>query len=251
VSGAVLECRGVSKHYGGIAALDDIQLCFEAGTITAIIGPNGAGKTTLLNVISGFDCPDSGEVVYRGRNITGLAPESIARLRISRTFQRSRVITELTVTENILLAASTEKEESIAAALFGITTPKRCKDLQRRVATAIEFAGLAGYDDRLAGELSYGQQKLLALACCVASGAETMLLDEPLAGIAPDIVERVLQMLHDLAARGCTVVLIEHDLTSVKLVAGRVAALHHGKAIGFGTPAEVLESPLLLEAFLE
>jgi len=251
VSALVLECRNIHKQYGGIAALDGVSARFEPGNIVAIIGPNGAGKTTLLNVISGFEHCDSGEVTYGERNIAAMRPESIARLGIARTFQRSRVITELTVMENLLLAASSDQDESVIAAILGGSFRSRAGTLRERTVSAMELTGLGGYDDRLAGELSYGEQKLLAIAACISGGARTILLDEPLGGVAPHLIDQILRILHDLAGSGSAVVFIEHDLMSVKVVATQIMAMHHGRIITTGTPNEVLGNRALVEAFLE
>jgi len=245
-----LRCRGLCKSFDGVHALAGVDFQFPTTGIVAIIGPNGAGKTSLLNVVTGFLRPDQGEVLLGGQDITHLPPHRIARLGIARTFQDLRLISQVPAIENVLLARPNQKGERLLPALFrnGVAAEEaRNRDLAVRW---LKFAGLADHANEPAGELSYGQQKLLTLACCLATDATILLLDEPVAGVHPRMVEQILDLLRQLRGLGKLVIFVEHDLSSVRQVADLVVVMDEGKIIAHGKPSEVLDRPEIIEAYV-
>ncbi len=245
-----LECRGLRKSFGGVHAVDGLDLSFESGTVTALVGPNGAGKTTLFHLICGALRCDNGDVLYRGRRINGLPPWATARLGIGRLFQDVRVFGSLTVLENLLVGFPDQEGEAPLVALLGRGRVSR-READHKV-KALQWLGLVGLADRssaLAGSLSFGQQKLLAIARLLAGGADVLLLDEPTAGVHPTLVDRLLTVIRRLAGEGRTVILIEHNTSVVLGVADWVYFLDEGQVASFGLPAEVLADPSVRAAF--
>jgi ABC-type branched-subunit amino acid transport system ATPase component len=250
IRGSTLRCEGLSKSFDGTRALAGVSLEFPPSDVVAIIGPNGAGKTTLINVITGFLRADSGRAFLGDRELTRLAPHKIARLGIGRTFQDLRLISQVSVLENVMLARPNQKGERLLPALFRNGVAAEETRNHQEAMRWLKFVGLADAARELAGELSYGQQKLLTLACCLATDAKILLLDEPVAGVHPDMVERILGLLRELREQGKQIVFIEHDMASVRQVADLVVVMDDGKIIAQGKPAEVLEKPEIMEAYV-
>jgi ABC-type branched-subunit amino acid transport system ATPase component len=236
-----LECRGLSKFFGGVRAVDGIDAGFEAGVVTGLVGPNGAGKTTLFHLVSGALKPDRGEVRLGGARIDGLPPWAVARLGVGRLFQDARVFPKLSVIENLLVACRGQLGEKAFAALI---RPGRVRGEERRLAEDadrwLELVGLHDRRESLADELSFGQQKLLGIARLLSGGAEVFLLDEPTAGVNPQLIPRVLGVIRQLAAQGCTVVLIEHNMEVIIDVTDCVYFMDEGQIAAFGLPEDVL-----------
>lgn len=246
-----LECRDVSKSFDGVHALENVSATFEAGRITALIGPNGAGKTTLFHIMGGSLVPDSGEVLLRGRPINGLPPWSIARMGVGRLFQDVRVFGRLTVLENVLVGFPNQAGERFwKAALLRPAVVRQERELEREARRLLEFVGLSGMEFAPAQTLSYGQQKLLALARLLAQGADVLLLDEPTAGVNPAMVRPLLALLRELAAQGKTVLVIEHNMSVVLDIADWVYFMDEGQIVAFGLPHEVLGDTWLRDAYL-
>ncbi|TAK99854.1 MAG: ABC transporter ATP-binding protein [Verrucomicrobia bacterium] len=245
-----LRCESLCKAFDGVRALRDVRLGFPSSGIVAIVGPNGAGKTTLINVLTGFLRPQTGRVFLDERQLCSLPPHKIARLGIARTFQDLRLISQVSAIENVLLARPNQKGERLLPALLrnGVATEEaRNRDEAVRW---LRFVGLADQANELAGELSYGQQKLLTLACCLATDARILLLDEPVAGVHPQMVAQILRLLRELRDLGKLVIFIEHDLASVRQVADLVVVMDEGKIIAQGKPSEVLDRPEIIEAYV-
>ncbi len=245
-----LRCEGLSKSFGGTQALRDVRLEFPSTGIMAIIGPNGAGKTTLLNVLTGFVRADAGQSFLGERELTHLPPYKISRLGIARTFQDLRLISQVPVLENVLLAGPNQKGERLLPALlrYGVAREEaRNRDEAMRW---LRFVGLKEKAHEAAGELSYGQQKLLTLACCLAAEGRILLLDEPVAGVHPEMSSKILDMLRQLRKQGRLVVFIEHDIVAVRQVADMVIVMDEGRIIAQGKPNEVLERPEIIEAYV-
>jgi len=245
-----LGCEGLSKSFDGTQALQDVRLEFPATGIVALIGPNGAGKTTLLNVLTGFLRPDAGRFFLGERELTGLAPHRIARLGIARTFQDLRLISQVPVLENVLLARPNQKGERLLPALLRFGVAQEESRNREQAMRWLRFVGLDQKASEAAGELSYGQQKLLTLACCLASEGRILLLDEPVAGVHPDMVSQILDLLRQLRDQGRLVVFIEHDIAAVRHVADLVIVMDEGRIIAQGRPGEVLERPEIMEAYV-
>ena len=246
----ILRCEDLRKSFDGTQALGGLSTVFPENGIVAVIGPNGAGKTTLLNVLTGFLRAESGKFFLGERELTRLSPHKIARLGMARTFQELRLISQVSVLENVMLARPNQKGEGLWPALlrFGVAAEER---LNRDEAMRwLRFVGLADTTGQLAGELSYGQQKLLTLACCLASEARILLLDEPVAGVHPEMIQKILGLLAELRAQGKLVVFIEHDIAAVKQIADEVIVMDEGKIIAQGKPTEVLGRPEIIEAYV-
>ena len=243
-------CDELRKSFDGVCALAELQLQFPARGITAIIGPNGAGKTTLLNILTGFLRPDAGRCFLGDCETTRLPPHRIARLGVARTFQDLRLILEVSVLDNVLLAIPGQRGENLLSALlqFG-TSAEEGRDRERAM-RLLHIFGLEDKANDLASELSYGQQKLLTLVCCVATGAGLLLFDEPVAGVHPEMTSRILSFLRQLQDDGKLIVFIEHDIAAVRRVADFVIVMDEGKVIAQGPSQEVLERPEILEAYL-
>ena len=245
-----LSCHSLSKVFGGVHALDRVTLTLPESGITAIIGPNGAGKTTLLGVLTGFVSADSGEVSMGHRRITRWPAYRIARLGIARTFQELRLIRQMSPLDNVLLARPGRCGESVVGALLGRGIGKDVATDREAAMERLRFVGLEdkAHDD--AAELSYGQQKLLTLAMCLATEARILLLDEPVAGVHPTVVQRILSLMVELKKKDKLIVFIEHDMNAVRLVADSVVVMDEGAIIAQGPPAKVLEQPEIMEAYI-
>ena len=240
MSGGLLEVRGLNKNFNGITALANFSSSLRPGEILGLMGPNGAGKTTLLNVVSGFILPEGGNVIFKGKNITGTPPHRIANLGISRTFQNLRLIRQISVLENVLLSFREQPGESLGKVFFHWRKSRaqeasNCNEAMKLLGE-IDLGEKAGYP---AEELSYGQQKLLSLVCCLAAKAEILLLDEPVAGIAPEMIDRILGIIRELPSKGKSVILIEHNLEAVMHTCDRVVFMDAGAKISEGTPERV------------
>lgn len=246
-----LECINLVKSFGGVRAVDGVNLSFEAGKVTALVGPNGAGKTTLFHLIAGALKPDSGEVLYRGRAIQGLPPWTIAQMGIGRLFQDVRVFPKLTVLENLLVARPRQRGEQVLSSLVARRRVEEEEETARaRAMELLDLVGLVEHADDPAEALSYGQQKLLAIARLLAADADVLLLDEPTAGVDPGILDKLLFLVRVLAEKGRTLVIIEHNLNVVLRVGDWVYFLHEGTVAATGSASEVVSDREVQLAYL-
>jgi ABC-type branched-subunit amino acid transport system ATPase component len=245
----VLSCRNLWKSFGGVHALAGLSLEFPASGIVAIVGPNGAGKTTLFNVITGNWRADAGRCRLGSRDITNLAPHRIARLGIARTFQELRLIFALPAVANVLLAMENPRGESLLGGLWGAGRVR--EEANRGEATGLlRSVGLGAATSTPAGALSYGQQKLLSLACCLGQKGGILLLDEPMAGVHPQMIAQITEAIRAIGRSGRLVVFIEHNLGSVLDVADHVVVLDQGRMLAEGKPDVVLARPEILDAYV-
>ena len=252
MSEALLQIDGLRKTFDGIFALDDFSCAVGKGEIVGLIGPNGAGKTTLFNVATGFLRPEHGRIAYKGRRLHGQPPYRISRAGIARTFQNLRLIRQISVLENALLAFPDQPGERLGNIFFRWKACRTREAENRRTAMSLlADAALAEKADDPAEALSYGQQKLLSLVCCLATRAELLLLDEPVAGIAPAMIDKILTIIRALPTQGKTVVLIEHNLDAVMQVCDRVIFMDAGRKISEGTPEQVRNDPRVIEAYID
>jgi len=252
MSEVLLEIKELDKAFDGVKALNSFSCTTQQGEILGLIGPNGAGKTTLFNVITGFIPANRGEVKFKQTSISGLAPYNISNIGIARTFQDLRLIKRLSVLDNLLLSYPNQPGELLRNIFFRWVASKK-QEMKNRETTLsfLKQAGLADKTSDLAENLSYGQQKLLSLVCCLAAGADLLLLDEPVAGIAPEMIEKILTIIKDLPADGKSVILIEHNLDAVMQVCDRVIFMDAGVKVSEGTPGEVRNDPKVIEAYID
>jgi branched-chain amino acid transport system ATP-binding protein len=246
MSPAVLEVSNVSKHFGGIAAVDGVSFEVREREILGIIGPNGSGKSTLFNCILGQLQPSEGQVKLDGKDVTGMRPSDLNRLGVSRTFQLLQVFPQLTVHENLILAGQ-EHKGSMLSRLFGPSDAGLTEAAERMIG----FFKLGHLADEKAGGLSYGQQKLLDAAMAFMAGPRLVLLDEPAGGVNPTMLASLKERLQAInAEQGATFVVIEHNMDFVMSLCTRVVVLAEGKVLAEGPPAAIRRDPAVIEAYL-
>jgi urea transport system ATP-binding protein len=238
---AMIEVRGLSVVFDGFRAIDGIDLTVEQGELRFLMGPNGAGKTTLIDVITGLTRPTTGEVVFDGRSLVGLREHQIVRLGVGRTFQTSVVFEELTVLENLDLAASFRQP------LWSLA--RRRRGVSDAVAEALEITELGPLADRPAGVLSHGQRQWLEIGMLLTQGPKLLLLDEPVAGMSKDERERTGELMTSVA-RDHTVIVIEHDMEFLRRYASQVTVLHEGRVLIEGSVDEIRDDPRVQEVYL-
>lgn len=248
----VLKVHKLIKNFDGVRALFDFSCFLRHGEILGLIGPNGAGKTTFFNIVSGFMLPDGGKVVFKGTDISSARLHRITDMGISRTFQDLRLIRQISVLDNVLLSFQEQPGEKLRNIFFNWRKSLEKENVNRKEAVdLLEETGLVHKAGDPAGELSYGQQKLLSLVCCLAAKSEILLLDEPVAGIAPEMIEKILRIIRDLRGRSKSVILIEHNLDAVMRVCDRVIFMDAGVKVSEGTPEEVRNDPKVFEAYID
>jgi branched-chain amino acid transport system ATP-binding protein len=247
----LLVLERVTRRFGGLVAVDAVDLSVAPGGVTAIIGPNGAGKTTLFHLISGFQTPDLGRITFQGRDITGEPPERIAAHGLVRTFQLVQLFRDLTAIENVKVGCHLQTRGGVLTALV---RPKGAREVETQVtATARELLAFVGLDasaELPSSALTYGRQRLLEIARALAAKPKLLLLDEPAAGLNSEETRLLAAAIRRIAAGGTTVLLIEHDMNLVMTTADTVAVLDFGKKIAEGTPRSVREDPAVVAAYL-
>ncbi len=247
----LLSAKSVSCSFGGLRAVADFTFVLEPGVVVALIGPNGAGKTTAFNLFCGYVKPSAGSIEVGGRSVVGSRPHQIAQLGVGRTFQDCRVFDQLTVLENVMLGYRAEKWETLVAALVrGQQLRAFERSNESQALALLTDAGLGDKIREQARDLSYGQRKLLELCRIQSFNPKVLLLDEPFAGLFPDIAETMASMLKGLANDGRAVIFIEHDMDAVSRLADRVVVLNFGRKIADGPPEEVLNDAGVLDAYL-
>lgn len=250
--GAALEGKGLAKRFGGIVAISGFDIEIPPGQITGLIGPNGAGKTTAFNLLTGFLQPNEGEVIYRGRSLKGLKPHQIVRAGVARSFQDLKLFTGLTVLENVLVALPGQSGDRLRHVYF---MPWKVRAEERanlgQAMAILEFVGLGDRAGDLASDLSYAEEKLLVVARLLATGAEALLFDEPLSGLAPNALAKVLPVFRRLAESGRTLCIIEHNLDVIRQLCNQVVFLDDGRKYAQGTPEELMHDPQLSERYFK
>lgn len=241
----VLAARGVSKSFGGFMAVRDLNLEIRRGGVHALIGPNGAGKTTVFNLLTRFITPSAGEIFFGGVDITGIAPELVARRGLVRSFQISATFQQMTVAQNVRIAL---QRPHVGAWRFW-TNGAPDSDLSPRIAELLASVDLTSYARWRAGDLPYGRKRALELAATLAADPEVMLLDEPTQGLGFEDVERVADLIKQIG-RTRTVLMVEHNMNMVSRIADRITVLRAGAIIADGTYADVSKNPEVIEAYL-
>jgi branched-chain amino acid transport system ATP-binding protein len=250
--GAVLQAIDLGRRFGGLLALDGINLAVPRARIHAVIGPNGAGKTTLFNCLTSFVQPSSGEIWLNGARIDGLRPDLVATLGIARTYQNIRLFGSLTALENIMVGIGVMRPESLFGTLFSTPAHRTLvRETEAQANQLLVALGLAGRGDRLARHLSYGDQRRLEIARALSIEPQVLLLDEPAAGMNPVESHAMMDLIGRLRDEyGLTILLIEHQMRVVMGVSERISVLDHGVCIAEGTPAEIRQDATVIAAYL-
>jgi branched-chain amino acid transport system ATP-binding protein len=247
----LLETIQLTKRFGGLAAVNEMDLTVHAGEILGLIGPNGAGKTTLFNLITGFLVPTSGQVQFEGRDIAGWPASEIATAGVCRTFQITSVFPALTVWENVRIGTYVQTRNHLLATVFRTRkAQQQRRDVDREIERILGFLGLTQHQEELARNLPYGDQRRLEIAIALAGRSRLLLLDEPAAGMNPEETRGLMAVISQIRDQGITVCLIEHHMQLVMGLCDRVVVVNHGKKIAEGTPAAISRNPQVIEAYL-
>ena len=251
MSNKYLEVTNLKKSFGGIKAVDVESLNLNRNELTSIIGPNGAGKTTFFDLISGFQDSDEGKVYLNNKNISKSQPYAIARLGMIRTFQLTKLFDRMTVLENMMFSASTVNNDSFLKSLAKLpsqkTTEKKIRDKSFEIMKELNIDHMA---NSYAREMSGGQKKLLELGRSIINNPSILLLDEPLAGVNPKLAEEILQIILNLAGKGISILMVEHNIEAVMKISERVIVLAEGKVIADSTPENIRTDEKVIEAYL-
>lgn len=240
---ALLEIQDLTKSFGGIQAVDQCTFNVEKGSITALIGPNGAGKTTAFNLITGLIKSDAGKVRFQGQDITSLKPHQITRRGVSRTFQISRDLGEMTVLENLVVQSPTQ-------GFFDLFKGSILGHEYDRAMELLDFVGITHLAHEKAKKLSYGQKKLMEFAAVLMTDPKLVMLDEPAGGVNPALLDEIMARIQLLNTRGLTFLIVEHNMDVVMNLCSPVVVMAYGKVIAQGAPQEIQANPVVLEAYL-
>jgi branched-chain amino acid transport system ATP-binding protein len=235
----ILEGKGVTKYFGGLAAVSDVDFNVEQGDALGLIGPNGAGKTTLFNLISAALTPKSGTIRFKGKDITGLSPYKICRMGVARTFQLVKVFADMPVLNNVVLGS-----------YFGTSPGMSSRDAVREATALLEFVGLSALKATPAKDLTLANQKRLEVARALSTNPELLLLDEMMAGLNPAELAQAMELVTRIRDKGITIIMIEHVMKAIMNVCERIMVLHHGAKIAEGTPQEIATSKTVIKVYL-
>ncbi|SEN56076.1 amino acid/amide ABC transporter ATP-binding protein 1, HAAT family [Mesobacillus persicus] len=246
-----LETKNLTKRFGGNTAVNNVDFAIEQGKINAIIGPNGAGKSTFFNLISGFHPPTSGQVIFKGKDITKLPSNKIAELGVARTFQTTNLFDQATVLDNVIVGHRLRTKSNLFDAILRTKRlkqeEKQCKD---KAIEVLEFVGLTDVAYKLAGSLSQEEKKRVAFALGLATDPEIIFLDEPAAGVNPDETEGLALLMQKMVKSGVTVCLIEHKMSMIMKLADKIMVLNYGEKIAEGTPEQIKNNDAVIKAYL-
>ena len=247
----ILEITNLSKHFGGVTAVSNIDVSVHQGQIASLIGPNGAGKTTLFNCVTGLEPPTEGSVKFQNQDIVGLRPDQIAEIGMARTFQNIRLFSELTVLDNVKIGRHCRSKSRLWNSISRNQKQRQEESYITSYAfQQLNFVGLEGFRDQLAGNLSYGDQRRVEIARALAMGPTLLLLDEPAAGMNPQETQRLIELIHAIRERGITILLIEHDMKMVMQISEWVTVIAQGEKISAGEPEAVQNDERVIKAYL-
>ncbi len=247
----ILEITNLTKHFGGVTAVSNIDISVQQGQIASLIGPNGAGKTTLFNCVTGLEHPTEGSIKFQNRSIVGLRPDQIATIGMARTFQNIRLFSKLTVLDNVKIGRHCQSKKRLWGAIS-----RNQKQRQEEAYITVQafqqlsFVGLEEVRDQLAGNLSYGDQRRIEVARALAMGPTLLLLDEPAAGMNPQETQRLIELIHAIREQGITILLIEHDMKLVMQISDWVTVIAQGEKISAGKPEAVQNDTRVIKAYL-
>ncbi|MFC7062142.1 ABC transporter ATP-binding protein [Halobacillus seohaensis] len=246
-----IETKDLTKNFGGLVAVKSVDFSIEEGKINAIIGPNGAGKSTFFNLVSGSYTPSSGKVIFKGKDITNLPSHKIANLGVARTFQTTNLFEQATVLDNVIVGHRLRTESNLLDAILRTKRYKReekkCRDKAMEV---LDFVGLTGITDKLAGSITQEEKKRVAFALALATEPEVVFLDEPAAGINPGETDGLADLMRKMVKKGITVCLIEHKMQMIMKLADKIMVLNYGEKIAEGTSEEIMNNEAVIEAYL-
>ena len=248
---ALLEIQGLTKRFGGLIAVDNVDLSVQAGEIRALIGPNGSGKSTVLNLVSAVYIPTAGSILFHDKSALNQRPHRLVKAGMKRTFQNSRLFRDLTVAQNVMVGLHGQTHSGLFGIVFSLPRVlQEERSIREKTMQALELVGLAEKADLLSRNLPYGQQRLLEIARALVSDPDLLLLDEPAAGMNPSETEQLVALLRRIRERGVTILLVEHDMGLVMKLSDRISVLNFGRKIAEGTPREVQNNEEVIQAYL-
>ena len=248
---ALLEVSGLTKSFGGLTAVSELNFQIQAGELLSIIGPNGAGKTTLFNLLAGIYKPTSGTITFNGMNMTRCKPYQVVRSGIGRTFQRTTIFRQSTVLDNVIIGRSLHAKVGVWGSV--LRTSANCREEQKtqeKAREVLSFVGLADKESRMAGSLTEEAQKRLSISMALATGPKLLLLDEPTGGVNLEEISGLMELVGKIRQSGITICLIEHKMRMVMSISDRIIVLSYGKKIAEGTPKEVASNGEVIRAYL-
>jgi branched-chain amino acid transport system ATP-binding protein len=247
----LFEVKGLTKHFGGLTAVNNLDLSVEKGEIIGLIGPNGAGKTTVFNMVMGTYSPSGGQVIFGGKDITGQKSYAIVRHGLARSFQRTILFSEMTVLQNILLGFHLVSETRFLNSLFNSRcVQKKRTQLLEKAAEIADFMELGQSKDQQAGNLPHGHQRMLGVAIALATNPELVLMDEPVTGMNPEETDRMMNKIREIRDQGITLLVVEHDMRLVMNICDRLCVLNFGSKIAEGPPSEICKNKEVIAAYL-